>query len=74
MKLSKAIARERTSQEKSLRDVARATGLSKMAVFNVERERSTLQTSLKVAKALGIKGKRLMMLATYEVSLMVRAA
>ena len=74
MSLSKTIARERETQEKSLRDVAKATGLSRMAVFNVERDRSTLATALRVAKSLGIKGQRLLNLAKAEVTKMVRAA
>lgn len=72
MSLAKEILKERSEQEKSLRDVARATGLSRMAVFNVEREKSTLETAIRVAKSLGIRGKRLMTIVQHDVAKLVR--
>lgn len=72
--LTKTIARERKLQDKSLRDIALVTGLSKTAVSNVEQNKGSFQTALRIAKALGIKGKRLFALAKFEAVRMARAA
>lgn len=72
--LTKVISQERERQEKTLREVAKLSKLSKQAVHNVETGKSSFIAALRVAKALGIRGKRLFELAKFEAVRMARAA
>lgn len=74
MSLSRAIAKERKAQGRSLRDLGRATDLSRSAIWNAERGEAPLSTAIRVAKVLGIRGKRLLMLVKAEAVALIRAA
>lgn len=72
--LTQEISRERRAQGKTLREVAEVAKLSKQAVHSVERGTASFMAALRVAKALGIRGRRLFELARLEAVRMARAA
>ena len=72
--LGKEIAKVRVQKELSLRDVAERTKLSHQAVANVEDGEGRLETAFRIAKVLGIKGARLVQLATLDVTQLARSA
>ncbi len=72
--LTKTISQERERQEKTLNDVAKGAKLSRQTVYNAETGKSSFPAALRVAKALGIRGKRLFDLAKLEAVRIARAA
>lgn len=61
--LGKEIAKQRKEKNLSLRDVADITGLSRQAILNAENGDARFENAVRIAKALGLVGRRLVELA-----------